>query len=698
MTRLEEGREAGRHAVSGTSGASQRDSPPVRLGVDVGGTFTDLVLDDGERLRAAKVPSTKQDQAEGVLAGVEGLAVDASELSRFAHGTTVATNAVLERAGARTVLVTTAGFRDLLEIGRQNRPSLYDLFADRPAPLVARDLVVEADERLAATGNVLRPLTDPQGVATAVRDRDPEAVAICLLFSFRDDRHELDIAEAIDALDFSGQPPAVSRSSEVLPVFREYERASTTVLNAYVAPTMSRYLDSLSVRLRDAGLRCGIDVMRSSGGTFAAELAARYPVHTLLSGPAAGAWGAAAVARATDQPDVIAFDMGGTSTDVTLIDRGRPDVTAEGAIDGLPFAVQATDVHTVGAGGGSIAWRDAGGSLRVGPASAGADPGPAAYGRGGTDPTVTDAHLVLGRLDPEAELGGSLRLDSDAAREAVGRLADELDLGLEECAAGIVRVTEANIVRALRVVSVERGRDPRRYALLAFGGAGPLHQGPLTRELGCQLVIVPPHAGVLSAIGLLAAPIAVDAVRTRLVDLADLDGGTLSSAWEELEQETNRLLDAQGVPAASTRRSADCRYKGQAYELEVVWEDDADAPDPQRLAEAFHSAHEERYGYVQQDEAVEVVNLRVRAEGPEARLPLPEIGPGRGADAARKGSRRVVFEGEGIDCPVFARDGLGAGDHIDGPAVVEGAEETCFLLPGQVAEVDAIGSLLVCER
>ncbi|MDQ4130162.1 MAG: hydantoinase/oxoprolinase family protein, partial [Actinomycetota bacterium] len=548
--------DAVRQAAGQGSVGSRDESRGTRLGVDVGGTFTDLVFDDGGRLHPAKVPSTKRDQAEGVLAGVDRLSLDAGAVGRFAHGTTVATNTVLERAGARTVLVTTAGFRDLLEIGRQNRPSLYDLFADRPSPLVARELVVEADERLAADGSVLRALEDARKVAAAVRDREPESIAICLLFSFRDDRHELSIAEAIEELDFAGDPPTVSRSSEVLPVFREYERASTTVLNAYVAPTMSRYLDSLSTRLQEAGLRCGIDVMRSSGGTFAADLAARYPVQTLLSGPAAGAWGAAAVARAVDKLEVIAFDMGGTSTDVTLIDGGRPEVTAEGAIDGLPFAVKATDVHTVGAGGGSIAWRDAGGALRVGPASAGADPGPAAYGRGGTDPTVTDAHVVLGRLDPEAEFGGSVRLDPHAAREAVGRLAKEVGLEVEECAEGIVRVVEANIARALRVVSVERGRDPRDYGMLAFGGAGPLHQGPLARELGCRLVIVPPHAGVLSAIGLLAAPVTVEAVRTRLAALADLDGDTLAAAWEELEEETNRLLEAQDASAMSTRRSA----------------------------------------------------------------------------------------------------------------------------------------------
>ncbi|MGH3441022.1 MAG: hydantoinase/oxoprolinase N-terminal domain-containing protein, partial [Nitriliruptorales bacterium] len=323
-----------------------------RIGVDVGGTFTDVVLEVDGDLRVAKVPSTRPDQSDGVLSGLDRLEVDAATLDRFGHGTTVSTNAVLERAGGRTVLVTTAGFRDLLEIGRQDRPRLYDLGASRHPPLVPRELVVEATERLAADGNVLTPLDDPAGVAEEVRDRDPEAVAICLLHSFRDDRHERAIADELDGLP-------VSRSSDVLPVFREYERASTTVLNAYVAPRISGYLRRLDARLSERGLACGVDVMRSGGGTFAAGLAARYPVHTLLSGPAAGAWGAAAVARAAGHPEVISFDMGGTSTDVALIEDGRPATTAEGEIDGLPFAVRTTDIHTVGAGGGSVAWRDA---------------------------------------------------------------------------------------------------------------------------------------------------------------------------------------------------------------------------------------------------------------------------------------------------------------------------------------------------
>ncbi|MDP9022522.1 MAG: hydantoinase/oxoprolinase family protein [Actinomycetota bacterium] len=660
----------------------------MRLGVDVGGTFTDLIVDDGEQLRAAKVPSTPHDQADGVMAGLDRLGLDASHLRRFAHGTTVATNTLLERDGARTVLVVTAGFRDLLEIGRQDRPSLYDLGVDRPPPLVPRGLVVEAAERLSADGTVLTPLGDADAVAAAVVDLEPEAVAVCLLFSFLDDRHERAL---VDALGTRAPDLPVSRSSDVLPVFREYERANTTALNAYVAPRLGRYLATLEAALGDRGMSCGLEVMRSAGGTFAATVASRYPVHTLLSGPAAGAFGAAACGQTAGHGDLVAFDMGGTSTDVTLIEAGRPTTTSQGAIAGLPFAVTTTDIHTVGAGGGSVAWRDPGGSLRVGPRSAGADPGPAAYGRGGTEPTVTDAHVVLGRLDPDAHLGGTLQLDADAAHDAVGRLAARLGLSVRDCADGIVRVADATMVRALRVVSVERGKDPRRYALVAFGGAGPLHQGALARELGCSLVIVPPHAGVLAALGLLAAPTTAEAVRTRLAGLDELATDELAGAFAALEHQATAALAEQDVAAEQLTRRADCRYRGQSHELEVAVGD----PHPQALATTFHDAHRERYGYAQPGEPVEVVTVRVHAEGPTPPLPLSEIGHGDGPDAAQLGARPVVIDRRPRTCPVYARDRLGRGDRLQGPAVVAGVDTTCLLLPGQVAEVDRFGSLLI---
>jgi N-methylhydantoinase A len=658
-----------------------------RIGVDVGGTFTDVAVESAGELRVAKVASTPSDQAEGVMSGVGSDGVELGSVGRFVHGTTVATNAVLERRGSRTALVVTEGFRDLLEIGRQNRPKLYDLFADRPPPLVPRDLVLEVSERVGAEGDVVRQLSSDEvaRVVEAVRAFDAGSVAVCLLFSFLRPEHERAIGDALRAAGID-----TSVSHEVLPVFREYERASTTALNAYVAPVMRRYLRNLDRRLRDGGLAGPVEVMRSSGGTSTAELAGRFAVHTMLSGPAAGAWGAAAVARAAGFDDVVAFDMGGTSTDATFIQGGRPSTTSEGSIGGLPFGVPTTEIHTVGAGGGSVAWVDSGGSLRVGPRSAGADPGPACYGRGGDEPTVTDVYVVLGWLGPDDRLGGSVELDADAARGVVGRLAAKLGLDVEACAEGIVEVLEAQVTTALRVVSVERGRDPRRSALLPFGGAGPIHQGPLARGLGSAAALVPPHAGVLSALGLLATPTAVDLVRTRLTDLAEAARQDLEGEWASLEEEARGSLRAQGIQAAKLSRSADCRYRGQAFELEVS----APTPDPARIAGAFHDAHEERYGYAQREEPVELVNVRVRAQGPPAELALPKVGAAS-SDDARRGDRTVRLGGDVRTVVVYDRDALGHGAGIEGPALVTGIDSTCLLLPGQRADVDPFGVMVV---
>ncbi|MDX1658422.1 MAG: hydantoinase/oxoprolinase family protein [Nitriliruptorales bacterium] len=667
----------------------------MRLGVDVGGTFTDVAWADGDEVRIAKVASTPGDQSEGILDGIDQLELDLALLERFVHGTTVATNTALERDGADVVLVTTAGFRDLLEIGRQDRPSLYDLTAQRPAPLVRAARVVEAEERITAEGDVAVALTDTEidRVVRAVRDLEPEAVAISLLFSFLDDRHEVAIAEAL------GDDVPVFRSSAVLPVFREFERTSTTALNAYLAPRMARYLDRLSTRLSERGLTRPVEVMRSGGGTYATELAAELPVHTVLSGPAAGAWGAAAAGTAVGESELIAFDMGGTSTDVTLITGGRPTTTAEGDVGGLPFAVRTTDIHTVGSGGGSIGWVDDGGALRVGPRSAGADPGPACYGRGGTDATVTDANVLLGRLPADAALGGQVALDPALAEEALARLGEELGLSALDAAEGIVRVVEAQMVQALRVVSVEKGQDPRRFTLVPFGGAGPLHQAALAAELGCERVLVPPSSGVLSALGLLAAPAAVDEVRTRLAPVDTLSAEDLVAVWDDLEGTARDRFEQQGAEVARVTRSADLRYRGQAFELEVEADGAVDdAPRLGELADRFHGRHEERYGYAQRDETVELVNLRARVEGPEEDLPLPRVADGRGADAARIGRAPVHLDGDEVDVPVYDRRELGAGDGFAGPAIVVAVDTTCFVSPDQTVEVDDVGNLLVSWR
>lgn len=665
-----------------------------RLGVDVGGTFTDLVLARDDGVGVAKVPSTPDDQAEGILAGIARLDLDPATLGRFAHGTTVATNTVLERDGARLVLVTTAGFRDLLTIGRQDRPRLYDLAARRPAPLVTADRVVEVIERVSAEGEVLVALEDDEvaRVVDAVAELEPDAVAISLLFGFLVPDHEQRLEAALDDLGV-----LVTRASSLLPVLREVERTSTAALNAYVAPRMGRYLGSLERRLGDAGLGVPVEVMRSGGGTFTTGVAAREPIHTLLSGPAAGAWGAAALGRVLGIGELIAADVGGTSTDVTLVSDGRPATTADGTIDGLPFAVTTTDIHTIGSGGGSVAWRDAGGALRVGPRSAGAVPGPACYGAGGTEPTVTDANVVLGRLDPQVRLGGDLSLWPELADQAVAQLASELDLDPVECAEGIVRVTDAQMVKALRVVSVEKGRDPRSLALVPFGGAGPLHQAALARELGCPRVAVPPHPGVLSALGLLAAPVTVDRARSRLVAADRLTASDLGQGWDDLAREARTVLDEQGVEVAGERRSADLRYRGQAFELEVTPPGDGATPDVSQLVAAFHAAHRERYGYDQPEEPVELVTLRVRVEGPVPELPLENITGGGDADAATLATRPVVLDGDEVESRIVDRSRLGAGARLRGPAVVVGLDATCWVAPWQAGEVEEHGVLLLEE-
>jgi N-methylhydantoinase A len=661
------------------------------LGVDVGGTFTDLVLADGTGVRVAKVASTPADQSEGILAGLDRLALDAASVDRFVHGTTVATNTVLERDGARVVLVTTAGVGDLLHLARQDRPHLYDLAARRPPPVVDRAHVVEARERIAADGSVVIALEDAEvaRVTDAVAALEPDAIAISLLFSFLDPDHEQRLASALAALDVP-----ISRSSALLPVFREVERTSTVALNAYVAPRLRRYLGRLSTRLDEAGLTADLEVMRSGGGTFTAEVAGDEPVHTLLSGPAAGAWGAAGIGLRCGVPDLIAFDVGGTSTDVTLVTDGRPTTTADGAIDDLPFAVPTTDIHTIGSGGGSLAWRDEGGALRVGPRSAGAQPGPACYGNGGTGATVTDANVVLGRLDGSVQLGGALPLDVEAAHRAVERLASQLGLDVEVCAAGIVRVTDAQMAAALRVVSVARGRDPRRFALLPFGGAGPLHQAALARELGTPEVLVPPNPGVLSALGLLAAPVTAEGARSQVRPLDQVDGADLETAWSELEAAAGAQLARQGVTPAAQRRSADLRYRGQAFELEV---EAGPRADPSALADAFHAAHRERYGYDQLDAGVELVTVRCRLEGAARSLPLPSLTGGGDLEHASRGQRRVHEDGSSVQATLVDRAALGAGATLRGPAVVVGLDATVFVGSWQRGEVDDHGTLRLTE-
>ena len=654
--------------------ATPADPQPV-AGVDVGGTFTDVVLmGPGQAPRAVKVPTTTDDQSAGLVDGLR-VAGDVA-VGAVAHGTTTATNAVLERKTARTVLVTTDGFRDLLVIARQDRPSLYDLSAVRPTPLVPSDRVVTVRERVASNGSVVVALHDDEleRVAAEVEGLQPEAVAVCLLFSYANPEHELAVCEAIAArIDVP-----VTRSSDLLPEFREYERASTCVLDAAVAPVMGRYLGALQQRLPATD----ITVMTSGGGVASVEDVARAPVLTLLSGPAAGVVAAAAIASEAGFDDAVAFDMGGTSTDVCLVRNGVPEIATEATIAGLPFGTPSVAVHTVGAGGGSLAWLDTGGALRVGPQSAGAVPGPACYRRGGDQPTVTDAHAVLGHLLDGQPLGSSgLTLDRAAALSALATVPGFADPA--EAAEGVLTVVQATMLRALQRVTTEKGVDPAGLVLVAYGGAGPLHAASLARELGCAAAVIPPAPGVLSALGLLLAPPRREVSRTVMLKVArDSQGPDLSEDAAAL-----RDLARQSMSGATVALLADCRYEGQSHELRIALPDDGD------LARLFDQAHATAYGYSLPDGVVEIVTLRAVAQGRPV-LPAP---PSRWEHGAAWGpaSADVTSGGVTASVPVLHRSDLAAGESISGPALITQADCATVLRDGDTAEVLDSGSLVV---
>jgi N-methylhydantoinase A len=664
----------------------------IRLGIDVGGTFTDLVaLVDGG-IVTAKVPSTPRNQAEGVLRSVEAAGLDPDRVAAFAHGTTVATNALLERRGARTALVTTEGFRDVLEIGRQQRPSLYDLTRDRPPPLVPRELRFTVAGRMGPDGEVA-PLDEEQLAAAvaAVRDAEVEAVAVCLLFSFLHPEHERRAGQALRETAELDEV-AVSLSCEVLPEFREYERFSTTVADAYLTPKLAAYLERLAAEATGRGLPAPL-LMQSSGGVAQVGAAAAHAAGCLLSGPAGGVVGAAYVARLSGYDDLLTFDMGGTSTDVAPVLGGHVQTTTESVVAGVPIKLPMVDVHSVSAGGGSVAWVDEGGALRVGPRSAGADPGPAAYGQGGEQPTVTDANLFLGYLADGAELGrggrsGSagdgITLRRELAERALARVGEQLgEEDTAHVALGVVRVANAEMVRALRVISVERGLDPREFTLVAFGGAGGLHACALAEEMGVARVLVPAASGVLSALGLAISDLRRDYVRPLLGRLDEVDPDQAERAFLSMEEQAGQDLDDPGL-----ERQADLRYRGQSFELTVGaggWDE---------LEERFHAEHERRYGFRMDDETVELVSVRLIATVPGDK---PEIRAERPAGGRQPGRREVNLDGAWQEVEVVKRRDLGAGAKLDGPAVVDLAEATLLLRPGWRATVDQVGTL-VLER
>ena len=649
------------------------------LGVDVGGTFTDAVLFDGKRLHTAKLPTTPGDQSRAVIAAVEAVielaGTDASEIEAFAHGMTVGTNALLEEHGARTVLIATRGFADILEIGRQDRPQLYRLCAAKPTPLIEEELRFEVAERIGPRG-VIEPLgeAEPDRLAELVRDSGAEAVAICLLFSYLDPSHERRIAEHL-----RGELPGVhvSASHEVLPRFREYERCSTTAIDAYLSPLLGRYLGRLEEAATSAGLPAPL-VMQSSGGVADAEEAARAGAWSVLSGPAGGAVGAGLLAQLSGDGNALGFDMGGTSCDVCVVEDGEVKRTDSRTIAGRVIQLPMVDVHTVGAGGGSIGWRDKGGALRVGPQSAGAEPGPACYGRGGSEPTVTDANLLLGRLAADSKLAGDVALDVSAAEDAIASLASSLGLDPIEAAEGIVRIANQEMMRALRVVTVERGIDPRRFALLPFGGAGPMHAAAIAAELEIDRILCPRAGGVLSALGLCASDRRRDTARTVMLAGEDFTAERVAAAVAEL---------AAGLgadPDATPEVTYEMRYAGQAFELPVSG---STRPDPADLAERFAAAHEQLYGHRDPEAEVVLVHIRLAMVSPGTR-PRPTAATG----TIERDSRRLRFNGEWLQTPVL-RGEPSAGTEAEGPVIFELPETTFVLPPGWRAAVDGTGTI-----
>ncbi|SEH16858.1 N-methylhydantoinase A [Natronorubrum sediminis] len=660
----------------------------ARIGVDVGGTFTDVALTVDDRLVTAKVPTTDPQQLgvlEGVRKACERASVDPSEIDGFAHAMTVSVNALLERGGAKTALVTTEGFRDVLEIGRQNRPELYDLEAEKPDPLVPRQRRYEVTERTTTEG-VEQPV-DPDEIrdlAATLHEADVEAVAVCLLHAYADSENERLVTEILR----EELTVPVSASHEVLAEFREFERTSTTTVDAYVRPAIDRYVGRLVEESEDAGIPAP-QIMQANGGIADPETVRKHAVTTTLSGPAAGVVGAAATVDDNNVEGLVTFDMGGTSSDVSLVRDGQAERTTDAEIAGLPIRTPMVDVNTVGAGGGSIAWVDSGGALRVGPRSAGAEPGPACYGRGGTEPTVTDAAVVLGYIGPETELGGEMTLDVEAAHDALERLADEASLeSALEAARGVYRVANATMTRTVRAVTVERGHDPREFAVVAFGGAGPMHAAALAESLEVDRVVVPRPSGVLSAFGLLAADESYDAVRTVGVGLDRAEPADLESVYDDLVADV--LADASDRDAARVERAADCRYAGQSFELTVPVDESFDA---NVVAERFHAAHERAYGYAM-DESLEVVTLRATATVPGTEPTVRHEGTGD----AHLGTRNAHFPGTGVEpreTTVYDRDRLASGTSISGPAILEQAESTTVVPPNWGGEILADGTLVM---
>ena len=658
------------------------------VGIDVGGTFTDIAILKAGRLSVHKLPSTPANPAEGVRRGIAEIDAGPAE---YVHGSTIATNTLLEGKGGRTALVTTLGFEDVLEIGRQNRADLYDLQLERPPALSPWELRFGLPERVDYNGVILEDLTPAavDALAALVQDAAVDGVAVSFLFSFLNARHEELVRDALSALP---NPPFISISSQVIPEFREYERTSTVVVNSYVGPAMARYLAEL-----EQALGRGLRIMQSSGGSITAHLAAAQPVRTILSGPAGGVVGAFHTGVQAGYPDLITLDMGGTSTDVSLC-PGRIKETTAANLGGYPISVPMIEIHTVGAGGGSIARVDAGGALVVGPESAGADPGPACYGQG-DQITVTDANLLLGRLRPAQFLGGRLTLDQERAERLMAGLAGQIGASVRDTALGIIRVVNANMERAIRTISLERGYDPRRFTLAPFGGAGPMHSCELAEELGIPRVLLPTHPGILSALGVAIADVVKDYSRTVMLRGDDLDRARLEEEFHGMESQARAELRGEGLPAErmTGRRFLDARYVGQSFELTIDYPAAGRRDNLRRaIANSFYQAHLQRFGYADRGEAVEIVNLRLKLE---LAMPKPAIAPERpgppDASAALLETAEVVFREGALPTALYDRELLRCSQRIDGPALLLQLDTTIVIPPGWGGTVDPWGNVIL---
>lgn len=681
----------------------------LRIGIDSGGTFTDVCLFDEKSgaFSVWKLSSTLPDPsvaiADGAREALQRFAGNSDRVVFFGHGTTVATNALIQTRGAKCGLITNNGFRDLLDLGRQTRPHLYDLQTDKPAALIPRDRRLEVQERLLYDGTVAQDIDEDEVRATArqLRDAGVEAVAVCFLYSFVDPAHELAVCRILK----EELPDAfITASHQVCPEFREYERLSTTVVNAFLGPVMQGYLSNLTPRLADVGITAQPHITQSNGGTITFETASALPVRTVLSGPSTGVIGALETGRIAGVTDIITFDMGGTSTDVSLIEDGRPGTTTEAEVHGYPIKTPMIDIHTVGAGGGSIAYVDSGGFLKVGPRSAGAAPGPICYDLGNGEPTVTDANVVLQVLNPEALLGGRMPIERGPAVRAMEGLGSKLGLSALDAAAGIVRVVTANMARAMRLVSVQRGHDPRDYCLMPFGGGGPVHAGWLARELGMRRILVPRNPGILCALGLLLTDLRNDLSVTRRMVVTASAAGAIRDAIANLRRDAEAWFDRENVVPARRRivTSADMRYAGQNYELNVPI---PDLPEDGALLEGlianFNEAYDRLYGYTAPDEGVEIITFRLEAYGVVEKPQFAvhkQAGPDAGAAALPSREVYIPEAREFTMTGIYDRDLLRPGNRIKGTAVIEQMDSTTFVLPGQWATVDAYLNLIITEE